>query len=430
MVKPAEKTPAETLWLSGIDQMMNLATHAVHFYRPKGESNFFDPAILKEALSKTLVSFYPMAGRLSRDHNNRIEVNCNAEGVLFVEADTNSAIEDLGDFCPSPELDKLVSTVDRSGGLSSYPLLALQVTFFKCGGVSVGVSIDHYLADGDSTLHFMNIWSDVARGLDITLPPFLDRSLLRPRNPPQPVFPHVEYQLSSIGDGTQKSTKSQHDTKTLKATIFKMSREQLNVLKDKSKDQNGSSIDYTTFEVLAAHIWRCSCKARKAQSDQETQLVFPVNGRYSRLKPSLPPGFFGNVIFPTMAIDVAGEILSKPLSYAANRVRETLKRIDDNFLRSSIDYLELHLDRLVARGNDALSLTSFNLTITSWVGLPIYEADFGWGKPFYMGPSAIFYEGKAYIIPNSTQDGNLSVAILLQPDQVKEFEKLFYDFLG
>ena len=106
-----------------------------------------------------------------------------------------------------------------------------------------------------------------------------------------------------------------------------------------------------------------------------------------------------------------------------------MRRIDDNFLRSSIDYLELHLDRLVARGNDALSLTSFNLTITSWVGLPIYEADFGWGKPFCMGPSAIFYEGKAYIIPNSTQDGNLSVAILLQSDQVKEFEKLFYDFL-
>ncbi|MBS2599564.1 hypothetical protein KFY57_25775, partial [Salmonella enterica subsp. enterica serovar Typhimurium] len=33
-----------------------------------------------------------------------------------------------------------------------------------------GVGMQHHVADGFSGLHFVNAWSDMARGLDITIP--------------------------------------------------------------------------------------------------------------------------------------------------------------------------------------------------------------------------------------------------------------------
>ncbi|GAY51223.1 hypothetical protein CUMW_132600 [Citrus unshiu] len=60
------------------------------------------PGLLKEALSKVLVPYYPMAGRLGRAENRKfIDINCNGEGVLSMEAETTSVIDDLG-VCRAP----------------------------------------------------------------------------------------------------------------------------------------------------------------------------------------------------------------------------------------------------------------------------------------------------------------------------------------
>ncbi|KAJ4964086.1 hypothetical protein NE237_024025 [Protea cynaroides] len=100
---------------------------SVYFYRPNACSNFFDVAVLKETLSKALVTFFPMARRLRRDDDGRVEINCNGDGMLFVKAETCSVIDDFGDFAPMMELKRLTPAVVYSGDISSYPLLVLQV---------------------------------------------------------------------------------------------------------------------------------------------------------------------------------------------------------------------------------------------------------------------------------------------------------------
>ena len=132
IVKPLEETtPRQSLWNSNVDLVIpSMHTPSVYFYRPNGASNFFEPSVLKHALAKALVPFYPMAGRLKRDDDGRIEIDCNGDGVLFVIAETSSVIDDFGDFAPTLELRKLIPTVDYSAGISSYPLLVLQVIQF------------------------------------------------------------------------------------------------------------------------------------------------------------------------------------------------------------------------------------------------------------------------------------------------------------
>lgn len=129
VVRPAEEsTPRGSLWLSNLDLFPPYHTPLLYFYRPSGADNFFDPVTLKQALSKALVPFYPMAGRFKHnDQNCRVEIDCSAEGVLFVVAQSSFVVDDFGDFVPTANFLKLIPAVDYSGGISSYPILVLQV---------------------------------------------------------------------------------------------------------------------------------------------------------------------------------------------------------------------------------------------------------------------------------------------------------------
>lgn len=284
--------------------------------------------------------------------------------------------------------------------------------------------MQHHAADGASGLHFINTWSDMARGLDLTIPPFIDRTLLRARDPPHPQFPHVEYQPPPTLKVTAENTPSSETVPETSVSIFKLTRDQINALKAKSKE-DGNTVNYSSYEMLAGHVWRSTCMARGLTQDQETKLYIATDGR-ARLRPSLPPGYFGNVIFTATPVAVAGDLKSKPIWYAASRIHDQLAIMDNDYLRSALDYLELQPDlKALVRG--AHTFKCPNLGITSWSRLPIHDADFGWGRPIFMGPGGIAYEGLSFILPSPTNDGSQSVAISLQAEHMKLFEKFLYD---
>ncbi|KAL8502093.1 hypothetical protein ACS0TY_021275 [Phlomoides rotata] len=102
----------------------------------------------------------------------------------------------------------------------------VQLTCFKCGGVSLGVANEHHLSDGVSALHFINSWADIARGQPIGIPPFFDRTLLAERDPPHPHFSHTKYQprpLTPPPDNKSQTTFS----------MFKLTRDLLDALQAK-----------------------------------------------------------------------------------------------------------------------------------------------------------------------------------------------------
>lgn len=132
MVTPNEETPNHRLWLSKFD-LLAPKTHAsaIYLYKSNGQDpNFFRVDTLKQALSKALVIFYPLAGRLTVDDNGRPEVHCNGEGVFFSVARANCTMDEFGDFRPSPVLRRLLMPiVDNKDTQRSCILMLFQVPF-------------------------------------------------------------------------------------------------------------------------------------------------------------------------------------------------------------------------------------------------------------------------------------------------------------
>ncbi|CAN0899962.1 HCT [Linum grandiflorum] len=403
IVFPLEKTkpPRRRLWLSNLD-LLHGRVHVpvLCMYKLQENHHFLDAKLLKEALSKVLALFYPMAGRLGRDDNGRLEIDCNGQGVLFREADSDFQLSQVAESMPSSELLKLVPTVDYSQHFSSYPLLLLQVTRFKCGGAILGIGIHHSLADGESTISFINTWSNMVHGLPPTIVPFLDRTLLQASNPPSPKFHHIEY------DSPPSLINNPIRPKPTSKSIFKFTPRQLNALRAKANPSNnndsGSRSRYSTYQILTAHIWRCVSRARGLPDDQPTRLHISVDGR-ARLNPPVPSGYFGNTL---------------------ERIQEAIKRMDDEYLRSAIDYLENPKDPTGVMQVPG-TCKSPNLKIISWIQLPFHRADFGLGSPVLirpMNPS----EGKGHLLPMSA-DGSISLIICLEEDAMMEFQKLVHN---
>ncbi|TVU41646.1 hypothetical protein EJB05_15185, partial [Eragrostis curvula] len=309
MVRPARETPRRRLWLSSLDLVapgIHMMSIGIYPRRLDGGS-FFDGERMRRALAEALVPFYPMAGRLGRDGDGRPEIDCNGEGVLFVEADAEDAtVNDYGDFAPTVEVRGLAPAVgEYTDDVSASPLLLLQVTRFKCGGACLGVAAHHYVADGISTSHFINSWAQLCRGAPISSAPFIDRTLLRARADPPHSFQHVEYlppppALPATAAKLLLSAPPA-DESTTAVDIFKLTRSDLARLRSRlpSSERRPS-----TFAVVTAHLWRCVSLARALPPDQPTMLLTAVEGR-ARL-PQLPDGFFSNVVFSAATIAEAG----------------------------------------------------------------------------------------------------------------------------
>ncbi|XVF89293.1 hypothetical protein PTKIN_Ptkin19aG0118600 [Pterospermum kingtungense] len=102
--------------------------------------------------------------------------------------------------------------------------------------------------------------------------------------------------------------------------------------------------------------------------------------------------------------------------------------MNDEYLRSGIDYVEKVGDiKSIIRGPQTMRCP--NLSINSWIWLPLYDADFGWGRPVFMRPANIVHEGKVYIIPSPTKDGSLTLATRLETPHMKRFGNLLTNSL-
>ncbi|KAG9133023.1 hypothetical protein Leryth_015407 [Lithospermum erythrorhizon] len=436
IVKPAEPTPNHAMYLTGCDQIQAI-THAptVYFYRHTPTTLSEAAQKMKESLSKALVVFYPIAGRIKLVEKGRVELYCNGEGALLVEAESEATIEQYGNFMPTPELRQLIPTIDlMAATLTEVPLLICQVTKFKCGGICVGMGICHSIGDGQSCLHFIAEWSKICRGESetVTSMPYLDRGILKQvETLAEQKFHHPEFDQPPLLIG--KSDDIEERKKPTTVSKIKITKEQVEKLKNRANENRtvDDARGFSRYEALSGHIWRTACKARGLPDEQLSKVEVAADIR-SRLNPKLPEKYFGNTIIRVWAFSKVGDLLNKPLSYAASKLRERTENISDEYIKSYLSVLKNVPDASKYRNFHTVGCTmgafngNPNLECTSWISLPMFGTDWGWGKEIHMGPGAVSMDGKLFILPAPEGDGSLNVCIRLQVEHMEAFQKYFY----
>lgn len=411
VVVPAEETPGGAIWLSNLDLAGRRGyTPTVYFFRPNGEPGFFAADAMKDSLARALVAFYPLAGRLGFDGNGRIQVDCTGEGVVFVTARSDYVLDDLmNDFVPCNGMRDLLVPPTPAPNPPCVQLF-VQVTYLRCGGVVLGQAMHHSIVDARGAAHFFETWASIARGATVNVQPCFDHTLLSARPTRAVLYDHPEYKpepepVDAITASTYAS-----------ATIT-MTKGQVSALKARCA---GAS----TFRAVVALVWQCVCRARALPPEAETRLYSMVDMR-ARLDPLLPPGYFGNAVIRTSVSATVGEVVSNPVGHTARRVRAATSQGDD-CARSLVDYLE---------GVDTMNLprsgiSRAHLRAISWMGMSLYDADFGWGAPAFMGPALMYYSGFVYVMNAPGKDSALALVLSLEPESMPEFRKVFAEELA
>ena len=268
--------------------------------------------------------------------------------------------------------------------------------------------MNHCMFDGLGAMEFVNSWGETARGLPLTTPPFIDRSVLKSRSPPSIEFPHREF--AQIDDISDTATLYQEE---MLYRSFCFDPEKLAQVK-RMATADGTVQTCTTFEALSGFVWRARTRALGLRPEQQTKLLFAVDGR-ARFEPPLPKGYFGNGIVLTNAMCDSGELLGRPVGFAVERVQDAVRMVTDAYMRSAVDYFE------VTRARPSLAAT---LLITTWSKLSFHTTDFGWGEPVQSGPVALPEKEVILFLSHGKERKSINVLLGLPASAMATFQEL------
>ncbi|XP_020238330.1 omega-hydroxypalmitate O-feruloyl transferase [Cajanus cajan] len=382
IIPPCAPTPKHSLYLSNLDNQKFLRFSIKYVYLFK---KCVSLDVLKSSLSRVLVDYYPLAGRLRRsssivceDDDHKLEVDCNGQGAFFAEASMDATAQELLELCklPNDSWRKLLYKVEAQSFLDVPPLV-IQVTRLGCGGMILCTAINHCLCDGIGTSQFLKAWAHLTQhpNAELTTPPIHTRHVLKLRDPPQVHLTHPQYTRINP---TQVDLHALMFSQPLVPTSFTFGPSQVLRLKNRYEP---SPKRVTTFEAVAAHTWRAWVKSLNPCPTLTVKLLFSVNVRE---KMKLPEGYYGNGFVLACAESVVRDLVAAGnLRHGLEMVQRAKARLDEGRVWSMVDLLE---DETVG-----IDLSS-SFVISQWSRLGLEEVDFGEGKALHVGPlTSSFY---------------------------------------
>ena len=87
-------------------------------------------------------------------------VDCNDQGVEFIQAQADITIQEILDPKMDPMLiNSFIPSKCRVTNPINHAMLATQITLLKCGGLALGVSMAHRICDASTMTNSLNQWA-------------------------------------------------------------------------------------------------------------------------------------------------------------------------------------------------------------------------------------------------------------------------------
>ncbi|GMN49125.1 hypothetical protein TIFTF001_018288 [Ficus carica] len=386
IIKPSSPTPQNLrrYRLSFLDHLSPRVYSPFLYYYALNDHNG-DPSYiseisdkLKKSLSQALTLYYPLAGRFLDDHF----LDCNDDGVPFFEARVNTKLSDVLQNPIPFELNKLLPfELDEIAELP----FGVQLNVFQCGGIAIGLCFSHRIEDALSCLVFVRSWMAIARGGNnvVTRPEFISGDLFPPRD------------MGGF-DPSLSITKNMCTTNITKRFVFDARK--IEALRAKYEERTSErGINNHTVQkrrlsrvaVISAFLWSrflVATNSVESEAGKNYVILHPVNIR-PRCDPPLAEHSFGNYYTTsTTTGSITSTCTGEEYCYnLARKIGEELRRIDKNFVTENIQEKGDELLENFKKGAETLVKgETVGFVITSLCRFPLYEADFGLGKPTWM----------------------------------------------
>lgn len=397
-VVPASITEGEdkmTHKLTNADLAMKLHyVRGVYLFRSQAAEGL-TTVNLKDPLFPLLNSYYPAAGRIRRSppEGGRPFIKCNDSGVRVVEAKCQKTIDEwlaltAGQSSPDP-YDRLLRPdhfLGRDDDLAFSPLLFIQLTWFKCGGVSVGVSWAHLLGGPLSVSEFFtNLGRQLVAAADHHLPPPLPIHVPTTATADSNFPSSLGRVVPPVGDLWDLVPTSKMVTHT-----YHFSNKQIDQLLLISK---------SFFNAIAAVIWKSLAKIRRSPAGLKTVTVIKTH-RDGKNEPRTAAA--GNWQEAISVVKVTMDVADADVAELALKISENAE--EENEI----------IEEFAGLGENSVPSSDFyvygaNLTFVDLGGAKIYEFEIKGQKPIYANYTigGVGEEGAVLVLPEDSEGGRI-----------------------
>ncbi|CAN0841483.1 Coniferyl alcohol acyltransferase [Linum grandiflorum] len=364
---------------------------------------------LKKGLAQALVAYYVFAGEVVMNSGGEPEILCNNCGVEFCEAYADVELRELDLYNPDDAVEGKLVPVKKHG------VFAVQATELRCGGIIVGCSFDHRIADAYSCNMFLVAWAELTQSKAISSPPpSFHRSVLNPRRPLKldPTLDDMYVSVSALPPPPSPPSS------VLLSRIYHVKYEDLAILQ--------STTSRTKLVSFSALLWQLVAKSSR-QPDAVSKMGIVVDGRSRLTGVNDMSRYFGNVLSITLGGRRVGELVESSVSHVADGVHEFLEKgtSEDHFL-DLIDWVEARRPKPAVSRINGSGTEGPAFVISSGQRFPVREVDFGWGRPVF-GSYHFPWGGSAgYVMPMPSPkkgSGDWVVYMHLSEEQLDVIEK-------
>ncbi|ERN14471.1 hypothetical protein AMTR_s00174p00022940 [Amborella trichopoda] len=326
-------------------------------------------------------------------------VDCNDEGAELKEARVDG---DLLAFLESPPVNQLRKLLPCDPLCAGATILKVQINRFSCGGTALGICMNHVVGDMVSQTHFMNYWAEITRGdqgrFTVVAPRFDWRS---------------SFSTSAVRTVFEPPPPEECTPPVTK--VFTFETERLATLRGHSKEAPA-----TRFEAVMALLWRCFIRVRslKVETGGTWMAGIVVNIR-DKMEPKAPVGSFGNLVLLADAL-AHGGVAEPPDRLQLQRcLRGAIEKMNSDYLRAV-----LKSPQILDKSNRAIlerALKGYAFGCSSYCNFPLYESDFGWGKPAWVSSVGGYVMDFVVLIDSPSRSG-IQAWVNLDEKEMAEFE--------
>ncbi|KAI5674932.1 hypothetical protein M9H77_05882 [Catharanthus roseus] len=401
-IKPSSPTPQSLRLynLSSYDQILFTDYGSMAYFFLNHPNHHIEISKIRhqlhDSLSKTLIHYYPFAGRLVKNDY----IDCSDQGIEFLEVRIHCPILDILKKNTKSYSIGLVfprEMVPKNANQES--LVAVQLSHFDCGGIAIGVCLSSKIADGSAATTFMEDWANLSRLSSHVPSPILPSDSHFPRKDGTFPLPFFDY-------------------KNCVTRKFIFPAKEIEKLKLKA---NESGIDQPTrVEVLSALLYGCAMEATKSTiTGGGTSVILEA----INLRPflGLPQNTLGNIYSFYFCINKDEE---EGIEFPAlvRQLREAKLKFK-NLPREKLSY-ESQMMELEKCLKEVKNSSTSNIDVyyfSSFSRLGINKVDFGWGKAEWT--TMLQTQSQEMYLFGSIDGNGLEALVTLEEEKMSLFEK-------